>query len=102
MSNMSYCRFQNTLTDLRDCSDALNDLEEQDGLKARRDFQAERIGVLEAKEEVTELEEVELESLIEIFNEESDEVLSEEEERAMKWLVQLCKEIADQYAEEES
>lgn len=23
MSNMSYCRFQNTLADLRDCEDAL-------------------------------------------------------------------------------
>lgn len=25
MSNMSYCRFRNTLTDLRDCQDALWD-----------------------------------------------------------------------------
>lgn len=25
MSNMSYCRFQNTLIDLRDCRDALDD-----------------------------------------------------------------------------
>jgi hypothetical protein len=25
MSNMSYCRFQNTLPDLRDCRDALDD-----------------------------------------------------------------------------
>ena len=25
MSNMSYCRFQNTLTDLRDCADALDE-----------------------------------------------------------------------------
>ena len=24
MSNMSYCRFQNTLTDLRDCQETLN------------------------------------------------------------------------------
>jgi len=97
---MSYCRFQNTLGDVRDCQEALNDLEEQDGLKSRREFQAERIGVLEAKEEVTELEEDELESLIEIYNDESVEVLSDEEERAMKMLVALCKEIADQHAEE--
>ena len=26
MSNMSYCRFQNTLPDLRDCADALDDI----------------------------------------------------------------------------
>lgn len=26
MANMSYCRFQNTLEDLRDCRDALNEM----------------------------------------------------------------------------
>lgn len=26
MSNMSYCRFQNTVSDLRDCHEALSDL----------------------------------------------------------------------------
>lgn len=26
MANMSYCRFQNTLQDLRDCLDALNEM----------------------------------------------------------------------------
>lgn len=25
MSNMSYCRFRNTLDDLRDCADVIND-----------------------------------------------------------------------------
>lgn len=25
MSNMSYCRFENTLADLKDCDEALND-----------------------------------------------------------------------------
>ena len=28
MSNMSYCRFRNTLSDLRDCYDALRNEEE--------------------------------------------------------------------------
>ena len=27
MSNMSYCRFENTLRDLRDCAGALDDIE---------------------------------------------------------------------------
>jgi SepF-like predicted cell division protein (DUF552 family) len=27
MSNMSYCRFRNTLSDLRDCGDALEDID---------------------------------------------------------------------------
>ena len=34
MSNMSYCRFRNTLADLRDCYDNMNDIdlsEESDG-----------------------------------------------------------------------
>ena len=37
MSNMSYCRFQNTLEDLRDCSDYLDefDLSEEEA-KARK------------------------------------------------------------------
>ncbi len=26
MSNMAYCRFQNTLADLRDCEDALDEM----------------------------------------------------------------------------
>ena len=40
MANASYCRFQNTLRDLRDCSEALDDeehrgisIEEQDAVK---------------------------------------------------------------------
>ena len=27
MSNMSYCRFENTLSDLNDCADALDDID---------------------------------------------------------------------------
>ena len=29
--NMSYCKFQNTLTDLRDCYSTMNDLAEEHG-----------------------------------------------------------------------
>jgi len=38
MSNMSYCRFQNTLSDLVDCADNINDIEEmsEEELKARK------------------------------------------------------------------
>jgi len=28
MSNMSYCRFQNTLNNLRDCADALEEIDD--------------------------------------------------------------------------
>ena len=30
MSNMSYCRFENTVSDLRDCADALRNGEAED------------------------------------------------------------------------
>lgn len=35
MSNMSYCRFQNTLKDLRDCANHLSDLLDRDEHEAR-------------------------------------------------------------------
>jgi len=35
MGNMSYCRFQNTLNDLRDCSEHMDDELDGDELKAR-------------------------------------------------------------------
>jgi hypothetical protein len=55
MSNMSYCRFQNTLKDLSDCHNALWEGEE----------------------------------------------LSEEEENAKKRLIKLCKEIIEEFGEED-
>jgi len=35
MSNMGYCRFENTLHDLRDCFDNWEDLESESELKAQ-------------------------------------------------------------------
>ena len=35
MSNMSYCRFQNTLSDLRDCSNHIDDKVSEDESEAR-------------------------------------------------------------------
>jgi len=35
MANMSYCRFQNTLADLRDCADNFDDAQSDDEKKAR-------------------------------------------------------------------
>ena len=31
MANMSYCRFENTVSDLADCADAFNEMELRDG-----------------------------------------------------------------------
>lgn len=35
MSNMSYCRFRNTLNDLRECSDNFDEAESEEEQKAR-------------------------------------------------------------------
>ena len=51
MSNMSYCRFNNTVNDLEDCRDALD----------------------------------------------SGEISSQEEKKEAKRLIEICKEIADNY-----
>jgi hypothetical protein len=36
MANMSYCRFRNTLEDLRDCYDNIDDVESPEEEKARQ------------------------------------------------------------------
>ncbi len=36
MSNMSYCRFQNTLSDLFDCKENFNDISSEDELEAAK------------------------------------------------------------------
>ena len=62
MGNMSYCRFENTAADLRDCLDAIhrgeiNDLSsyEMDGLKS----------IMRVANELVEMEDDLIESLIE-------------------------------------
>lgn len=47
MSNMHYCRFQNTLADLRDCYDALNENNEiYEGLSEEETRAAKRLLIL--------------------------------------------------------
>lgn len=60
MSNMSYCRFENTLSDLSDCADALDDIGGD------------------------------------LSN------LSDTERKAAERLIDMCKQIADSYGEEQS
>lgn len=60
MPNMSYCRFRNTLQDLRDCYDNMNEIEE-------------------TKEEASRYD---------------------SETKAKQRLIQLCKDIAETYADE--
>jgi len=65
MSNMSYCRFENTLHDLRDCLDAL------------RDYSA-----TELMEDASQYEKPAIVQLIKVCKEISDEYDAEHYERA--------------------
>jgi hypothetical protein len=77
MANMGYVRFQNTLNDLRDCSQRLfdEDLSPEDQRARRR--------------------------LIELLRDCNqhlfDEDLSPEEQRARRRLIELCREIAAEF-----
>jgi len=59
MSNMSYCRFQNTVQDLRDCKEALEELEELGGVdeygeKLSQAEERAKKNLIELCEEITE------------------------------------------------
>lgn len=47
MSNMSYCRFQNTLHDLRDCGEHLSDKLGEDEARARKQLILVCVDILE-------------------------------------------------------
>ena len=106
MSNMSYCRFENTLGDLRDCKGALDDmrdvavrLEELSEVKAR--FQ-----VLEDLDrDMTEAEDREYDFLYEeyhfLYRQIEEHILSDHEKSAKESLLKLCAEITEEYGDEE-
>lgn len=51
MANMSYCRFENTLNDLRDCLEHINDeIESKRELTAREDLIATCKEIIDANE----------------------------------------------------
>ncbi len=52
MSNMSYCRFQNTLGDLRDCKEALDD--EDDLPKKGTDEHWAMVRLIEVAKEIVD------------------------------------------------
>lgn len=47
MSNMSYCRFQNTLSDFRDCVENIRNLNPEDNGQNNRYELAARVGLVE-------------------------------------------------------
>ena len=64
MTNMSYCRFENTLEDLRDCYEHI------DETLSNKDEHKARIRLYKLCQKVTEA--IELEDLEELFDEEVD------------------------------
>ena len=71
MSNMSYCRFQNTLKDLSDCASWIDD--NVDFVQACFDNKTVKIPT----------------------DEDGDPMLSREEYRSMKDLIFLCRDLAE-------
>lgn len=51
MANMSYCRFENTLNDLRDCLEHIND-----EIESEREYKA-RVDLIETCKEIIEANE---------------------------------------------
>lgn len=102
MSNMSYCRFRNTLTDLEDCHDAMIELPDQQEAKKRRKLQERRMMELEEISEDIGLSTAQDEEygLIEnAMDEEDEDILGDEEYDAMRKLYRLCCEIVDEHDE---
>ena len=69
MSNMNYCRFENTASDLSDCIEAINDNEyhkkeltsyERNGLASLLDYAKEILDMEEEIEEIINYKEKEL------------------------------------------
>jgi hypothetical protein len=102
MPNMSYCRFQNTLNDLRDCADAVADMMDQEHLvrhykmvKAKRDMLINRPELLTEDEQM----------LMDEANEEMDRIkdlldpLSRDEYTAALQLLELCAELSEAYCD---
>jgi hypothetical protein len=56
MPNMSYCRFQNTNNDLRDCEDALSDITISDFQEMDDDEQNALINLLKRCQRITEMD----------------------------------------------
>jgi len=96
MSNMSYCRFQNTLRDLQDCHDALEDLRDtyHEALAYKEllpQFKAATAIVYPTDEQEMECDEM-AEELDRLRN--RVDPLSAEEYRAAGMLIELCDEIS--------
>ncbi len=102
MSNMSYCRFHNTLADLEDCREAMENMMDHGGeIQGFKEY-AKRWNELSDKKDHTDQEEEEFEALHERMEEirEDVEALSDSEYEKARQLLALCREIADEYDED--
>lgn len=95
MSNMSYCRFRNTLSDLRDCQEALSEMEDQMEIRERIErAKCELSGLEDQEEELTEEEQDTVDDLEDQIQRDTDDLLADGEEEAMRQLIDLCYDIA--------
>lgn len=98
MANMSYCRFQNTVTDLVDCFHAIEEMNNGEVADLKKQlFEAKAIlfkmeNNLDAGKGAYTKEELR-EEIADLGNAISDLDLSAEERYAKKRLIQICRDI---------
>lgn len=97
MSNMSYCRFNNTLIDLQDCKDALDDYEEKTHDRIRMKAIGEEIASLNRDPDTTQEILDQIDELQEELDGLEDDAMSESERQKASALILLCKEITEEF-----
>lgn len=103
MTNMSYCRFHNTLGDLRDCRDAIEEMAESIHNKRAYDALLPKWKAACDIEDPTEDQELDCDEMFEELDRLRNQIrgLSDSEYRAAKWLIELCESIAEDYSEDD-
>lgn len=102
MSNMSYCRFHNTLGDLQDCKDALEEYEDKlherrqvaEAKKTIEHFESLERGDHDGKPDAIEQKYLDA---IDYVDEHEEDGISESERGCARSLIILCKEIVDEF-----
>lgn len=96
MSNMSYCRFNNTLSDLLDCQEALEAYQHETlSPTAYEKIEAEIDELDSGKVDANGLDRLR-DLCDDIKNHDENDIVGKEKEKAIE-LIRLCKTIADEY-----
>ena len=92
--NMSYCRFENTLRDLQDCKDAMDEMRAIDPDELSR--MKQQVEDFDNKEFLSSAELDKMHELCDIIKEADEYELSDSEQSAKDRMIILCKVIVDE------